>query len=227
MIRAFQTTPGYTYIASDATSCYHPGKCALATRQFLHIQPDIFVVFDRVSAVKPEYRKTWLLHTAREPVVEGAAFSAEQGEGRLFCHTLLPTNAVVEKIGGPGREFWNDGRNWPLPTNTPHPITQTESMGAWRIEVSPGIPAKDDFFLHLIEVVNREVTNRTPTRLLREVDRAGVEFSDAGALWKVLFHTQGDLGAELRIVRNAHETIIPLQNSVQAQSGLAQTEAEP
>jgi heparin/heparan-sulfate lyase len=231
VVRAFATTPEYTYIAGDATACYIPAKCRLATRQFLHIQPDMFVVFDRVSAVKPEFRKAWLLHTVREPTVMGSTFTAEHGEGRLFCRTLLPTNAVLEKIGGPGKEFWSDGRNWPLPAaaagQSPPPLPQTELMGGWRIEVAPAVTQADDCFLHWIEVGGLAKTNLTPARLLQETDWAGVELTHAAATWRVRFRTQGDLGAELTIVRGTNTLIIPLPNRVQTQSGLALTNGNP
>jgi heparin/heparan-sulfate lyase len=227
VVLALCTMSDYTYIASDATACYSPEKCRLATRQFLHVQPDLFVVFDRVSAVKPEYRKTWLLHTVREPRVEGPLFTAEHDEGRLFCRTFLPTNAVLDKIGGPGKEFWNDGRNWPIPTNTPDPIPQTELMGAWRMEISPAAPAQDDDFLHLIEVGGLDKTNMTPARLVRDEGRVGVEIPHGDETWTILFRNQGAVGADLKIVRGTNETVMSLANLVQPQSGLAQTNAEP
>ncbi|MCD6405518.1 MAG: heparinase II/III family protein [Planctomycetes bacterium] len=112
---AFETGLNYTYIASDATPCYSPEKCSLATRQFVFLPPDHFVVYDRVVSTDADYPKRWLLHTAREPLIEGEVFSAEQELGRIFCRTLLPADASITKTGGPKKQFWNDGRNWPLP----------------------------------------------------------------------------------------------------------------
>jgi heparin/heparan-sulfate lyase len=232
VVRAFATTPDYTYIASDATACYTPAKCRLATRQFIHLQPDVFVVFDRVSAVKPEFRKTWLLHTVGEPRIADSTFVAEHGEGRLFCRTLLTAKAVLEKIGGPGREFWSDGRNWPLPPRattgqSPTPLRQTDLMGGWRVEVAPSVPAQDDCFLHLIEVGGLEKTTMAPARLLQETERAGVALTRNATTWSVSFRTRGDLGADITIERGTNAVIIPLLNTVQAQTGLARTGAKP
>ena len=89
-------------------------------RQFLYLPPDHFVVFDRVASTEAEYPKTWLLHTANEPVIAGREFRADQDQGRIFCRTLYPTDAVLDKIGGPGKEFWADGRNWPIPADSPY-----------------------------------------------------------------------------------------------------------
>lgn len=231
VVRAFVTTPDYTYIASDATTCYTPAKCRLATRQFIHLQPDAFVVFDRVSAVKPEFRKTWLLHTVSEPRMADSTFVAEHGEGRLFCRTLLPTVAVLEKIGGPGKEFWSDGRNWPFPPQATFapgvPLRQTELMGGWRVEVAPSVPSQDDCFLHLIEVGGLEKTNMAPARLLQETEWAGVALTRNATTWSVRFRTRGELGADIAIERGTNMVVIPLPNTVQAQSGLARTGARP
>jgi heparin/heparan-sulfate lyase len=232
VVRAFVTTPDYTYIASDATACYAPAKCRLATRQFIHLQPDVFVIFDRVSAVKPEYRKTWLLHTVGEPRIADSTFVSEQGEGRLFCRTLLPAKAALDKIGGPGKEFWSDGRNWPLPPRattgqSPTPLRQTELMGGWRVEVAPSVPSQDDCFLHLIEVGGLEKTNMAPARLLQEPERAGVALTRNATTWSVRFRTRGELGADIAIERGTNMVVIPLPNTVQAQSGLARTGAKP
>ncbi|MBI3945209.1 MAG: heparinase II/III family protein, partial [Armatimonadetes bacterium] len=102
---AFDTNPLFAYVATDATPTYHPDKCAQMVRQFLFLTPGHFVVFDRVTSKNPDYPKTWLLHTGNEPVFRGKEFRADQEEGRIFCRTLYPLDATLEKIGGPGKEF--------------------------------------------------------------------------------------------------------------------------
>ena len=49
-------------------------------RQFVFIQPDVVVVFDRVVSTKPEFRKTWLLHSVDEP---------QDGRGRHVVRGVL------------------------------------------------------------------------------------------------------------------------------------------
>ena len=225
VIRAFRTTSDYTYIASDATACYHPDKCRLALRQFVHIQPDIFVIFDRVQTVQPDQQTAWLLHTVEEPRIETDRFSADHRDGRLWCRTFLPRDARLSKVGGSGKEFWSDGRNWPLPTNSwPR---QTELTGRWRMEVSPSEPATNVYFLHVIEVGDRLTkTNMCSSWLQEDAERAGVKFIYNGTTWGVRFRTLGDMGAELKTVRGTNEAIISIANSAQPQSGWARTGAE-
>ncbi len=218
VIQAFRTTSEFTYVASDATTCYESAKAELVTRQFLHIQPDLFVVFDRVVSTDPEYPKTWLLHTVHEPHIEGATVSAEHWWGRLQCRTLLPHPAQIQKVGGPGQEFWNDGRNWPLPT--PCSIAQTELMGMWRVEVSPSIYDRETCFLHLIEVSDRAspMTVVDP-HLLQDANRCGVEFSVADRTWTIWFGTQGPLSCTVHAGEGPLAISESLANTVQQQSG--------
>ena len=66
---AFETCDRYSYAAGDATEAYAHEKCELAVRQIVFINPDYFVIFDRVISKEPDYQKTWLLHTADEPAI--------------------------------------------------------------------------------------------------------------------------------------------------------------
>jgi hypothetical protein len=197
---AFETSPQYTYVAGDATPCYSARKCSLAMRQVVFVPPDHFVILDRVTSTEPEYRKAWLLHTAQEPQVDGPVFRADQGEGRLFCRTLLPEKAELTKIGGPGRQFWSDGRNWPLPADW-RTRDDEELLGQWRVEVSPAEADTNDVFLHLIQAGERATLEEmTPCEVLREGDCAGVHFTAGDREVHVLFSTTGAPTGHIRIV---------------------------
>ena len=196
---AFETSPQYTYVAGDATPCYNAQKCSLAVRQIVFVPPDYFVILDRVTSTRPEYRKTWLLHTAREPELHGPVFRADQGEGRLFCRTLLPEKAELSKVGGPGKQFWSDGRNWPLPADW-RTRDEEELLGQWRVEVSPAEARTDDVFLHLIQVGDRATLKAmTQCEVLREEGRVGVHFTAGDRNVRLLFLTAGDPAGHIRI----------------------------
>jgi len=222
VIRAFHTTPNYTYIASDATACYHPDKCRLALRQFVHVQPDLFVVFDRIRTVTPQQRVAWLLHTAHEPAIEQDRIRADHREGRLWCKRFLPSEATVIKIGGPGKEFWNDGRNWPLPPPVYLGVDKIEYpdlLGGWRLEVSPAEPATDVFFLHLIEAGEaRTKIEMSPARYVAKSDWTGVEIEPGGRRITVFFPMTGEPGCEIRIEGAGRTLLESLSNTVQPQS---------
>lgn len=160
---AHKESADYVYIASDASSCYHASKAEKVVREFIWIKPDIFVVYDRVESDKAEYAKRWLYHTASEPVMVGKnEFSEVSQGGKSICRTLLPKGAVIERIGGEGKQFWSDGKNWAIPEykadepaykrykgvpRNNHPL-----VGQWRVEVSPKKAATSDHFLHIIQV---------------------------------------------------------------------------
>ncbi|MHB8900456.1 MAG: heparinase II/III domain-containing protein [Thermoguttaceae bacterium] len=168
LLKAFQVTDDYVYVAGDATACYQhgtirregqpdlPEKCSLVTRQLVFLKPDRFVIFDRVATTSPDLRKQWLLHTAHEPAITGNTFRTDHGDGRLFCRTLLPADARLEKVGGPGKEFWAAGKNWELVDQGLRP-EQKAMMGQWRVEVSPATAQKEDFFLHVIQVGDQKL----------------------------------------------------------------------
>lgn len=217
---AFETSPHFTYVASDATNCYNDEKCKLALRQFVFVPPDHFVIFDRVISTKPEYKKTWLLHTAREPQVDDLMFQAEQGEGRIMCRTMLPEDAVLTKIGGPGKQFWADGRNWPLPEGYRTSDT-TELLGQWRMEVSPGSAKTENLFLHLIQVGDQSMSSMVAAELISENGRVGVSFRFGENENTVLFAIEGAAAGHIRIT-TAGQTLVDkaLTESVAQQTGL-------
>jgi len=246
-VRAFRTNTLLTYIAADAAPVYR-SKCTEAVRQFVHVQPDFFVVYDRVVSADPTYKKEWLLHTQNEPVVTDQLLRADCGKGRLFCETLLPENAVLAKVGGPGREFWASGRNWELdPVFVTNALKRAEKRGTgpyfgnWRLEVSASAPRVDDRFLHVLTATDTSQNKPVDARLVREDARDGVlltvpGYKDNGRVgtlqMTILFNRAGEIGGEVRYsVRSADGSEISsgclvFENSVTPQAGVFPTMPE-
>lgn len=158
---AYRATDDFTYACGDATKSYSDQKLERFVRQFVFVQPDIFIVFDRVVSKRPEFKKTWLLHSAGEPLVseDGARFEVVNGEGRLVVVSVLPEEREVSVIGGPGDEFLVGGIHYkcgPESLGRPSPLHYGETPGAWRVEHSPAAPAGEDFFLHVMAVTDRD-----------------------------------------------------------------------
>jgi len=88
-----------------------------------------------------------------------------------------------DEEGGP----WGSGKNWPTEPAEGGPLPQDPELvrmwkafwgddfskispsnrknvvpGAWRIEVSPSVPAREDFFLHVLEIGDVGSTGKTP-----------------------------------------------------------------
>jgi heparin/heparan-sulfate lyase len=141
---AYDNQPGYMFVAGDCTKAYAPSKLSLCLRQIVFLRPSTTVIFDRVVSTRPDYHKTWLLHTKNEPKIEANRVTITAGKGRLISQTLLPENATIRKIFG----YTYGGQTFPI-----QPSVLTPAAAKWRIEVtqSPTVQtAKEDLFLHVL-----------------------------------------------------------------------------
>ncbi len=211
IVTGYSQNKQYVYIASDATKAYHEDKAKTVLRQFVFVQPDIFVVFDKVISKSPEYPKTWLLHTAAEPVFvkDNEFYETSQG-GKLFCRTVFPVEAQATKIGGSGKQFWSDGQNWPLPTlapkdwnyrpNRPQVHRDTIALfGQWRVEVTPKTPRLKDSFLHLIQVGDNKLKGMIASKAIEKDHKKGIAFDYQGKSYQILFTDDDTAGGSIRI----------------------------
>jgi len=211
-------------VAGDATKSYSDKKCRLALRQFVFLNPDFFVIFDRVVSKKPEFKKTWLLHTATEPSINKQVFSAYHEQGRLFAKTLLPEKAELVKIGGYGKQFWINNRNYPMPENNAVPDS-TQLLGQWRVEVNTAEQKNETLFLHLIQVGDLNLKEMTASELVKKGKRAGVRFSFGSREWEVLFGTDGKASGHISIKQDSRFLVNrELTKKNAPQSGLFGTE---
>ena len=167
-------TPEYTYLKGDITDAYS-AKVKEVKRSFVFLNleadgqssadtetsgeriPAALIVFDRTVSANPDFRKYWLLHSIEEPAVDGNTFTLDRtlngDSGRLFDTVLLPTadNLEISKVGGPGKEFYVFGTNYPNEPRRPDPANE---RGAWRVELSPKSPSETDLFLNVIQVTD-------------------------------------------------------------------------
>lgn len=213
-VRAFETNDAFTYVAGDATECYQhgtvkmadgatlPEKCTRVTRQLVFLMPDHFVIFDRVVATDATYRKEWLVHTAHEPVITGTTIRADHEKGRMYCRTLLPADATLTPVGGPGKEFWAAGQNWDIYRGNLKP-SALAMMGQWRVEVTPGAPRTEDVFLHVIQVGDQDLQAMDPVELIQGEGSCGVRLHTGDRTWEVSFATTGDLRGHIRCAGGA------------------------
>ncbi len=229
-VEAFETNDSFVYVAGDATACYRPKtpgklpvKADLVTRQFVFLMPGHVVVFDRVRGTDAAYRKDWLLHTAHEPVIRDGIARSELGEGCMFVRTLLPRDARIGKVGGPGREFEAGGRNWELNDRGLYE-DQLDTIGRWRLEVTPGAPRCEDLFLHVIQVADRALTVMDAVDLVEANGRIGCRIRSGETAWTVTFATEGALRGHIRRAGGGAAIDRELATGVQAQVGMASPE---
>ena len=125
--------------------------------------PAVLIVYDHVVSADPSFRKYWLLHSIEEPKTGLQEFTVSRTKdgdtGKLHCSVLLP-DANVVKIGGPGKEFWVFGENYPnAATTRPDPCNE---RGEWRVEVTPKSPAEEDCFLNVMQVADNSCEHMLP-----------------------------------------------------------------
>ncbi len=184
----------FTYACGDATRAYSQNKLSLFTRGFLHIRPHLFIIFDRVVSTSADYKKRWLLHSIDEPDVEGKTITITQGKGKLICQTLLPERVSIEKVGGPGREFWVNGENYPPQKSDPE-------AGAWRVEISPREEKTDDVFLHVLVTGDSGLTEIIPLRVERDDEQVRIEGEYMGGDIECVFLLKEAPGGRIRVQR--------------------------
>jgi hypothetical protein len=92
----------------------------------------------------------------------------------------LPEDA---KLNHAWKLFWGQDFNRLLSSNRKNVVP-----GCWRIEVSPSLPAEEDFFLHVFEIGDKGKTGQKRTELLDGLNFKGAAF-ERGPI--VLFSTVG------------------------------------
>ncbi|MEX0777853.1 MAG: heparinase II/III family protein [Phycisphaeraceae bacterium] len=145
-IAAYQEGKGWSYVCGDASNCYGKEKLTRFLRHVVFIldwpskAAVSMVVLDELEMARDGLEPRFLLHTMDEPQVDGNRIVARHGQGRLTATVLHPQAAVIQTIGGAGREFEVDGRNFPLNRQLAGPHT----AGAWRVEVTGATAAPCD-----------------------------------------------------------------------------------
>ncbi|MBN2451381.1 MAG: heparinase II/III family protein, partial [Lentisphaeria bacterium] len=226
-VEAFETNDDFVYVAGDATACYRvesekgpPPKAEWVSRQIVFLMPGHFVIFDRVRATAAEYRKDWLLHTAHEPVIRGRVARSEQDGGCLFLRTLWPEDAILTKVGGPGHEFRTGERNWELNDEGLYE-DQLDTIGRWRLEVTPATPRREDVFLHVIQVGDRMLAEMDAVEPVKGEGTIGCRIRSGDVVWTVAFAPDGPLAGQIRREGGAAVPIDrPLAQSVEPQAGI-------
>ena len=182
--------PEYTLLCGDITKAYRAAKAEKVRRSFAFFNlmdatvPAALVVCDHLTSTDSSFKKTWLLHSIEEPSVEGSSFTVKRTKnddcGMLKCDVLWPEQASIEKVGGPGKEFWCAGKNW---MNIPRVKDVAGESGSWRIEESPAQASKDDIFLNVMQVADNDCTSLHKVERLNSEDFVGALISDRAVLF--------------------------------------------
>ncbi|MFC1667455.1 endonuclease/exonuclease/phosphatase family protein [Candidatus Omnitrophota bacterium] len=179
----FKATDDYCYMAGDATNSYNSGKLDKFIREVLFIYPDYFIILDRIKSKRPELRKKWILHTVNEPQISGSEIVATEGNGKLYCKTLVDSEVFLSKIGGKGKEFFVDDRNYPHNNR----FFSGNVPGGWRVEIEPFEPKKEDLFLNVICASTAGNNHKPKIEKIETRDVIGVSLELEDLIWEVVF----------------------------------------
>jgi VanZ family protein len=173
-------------------------------RSFLYDRVnDVIVIHDRVRATDPGFVKRSLVHSLEAPLrtdhgfrvsVPPAAGPGRSG-GTLEVQVLLPERAFLDAVGGPGAEFWVDGRNydeggevWKMAERRP-----LAEPGRWRMEIRPRKAAEEDEFLMVLKPrLAGRPEPRVEVRKIGRRGRNGCEIRGTGRSLAVYF-SEGEL----------------------------------
>ena len=181
------------------------------------------VVFENCHPIPAVWVEPLRLYELRRALMMNSQ-RFENGKGRLFCETVLPADARLEKIGGPGKEFWSNGKNWEpdaaFLASAARGAKRTGRgpyMGAWRLEVAPGAPRANDRFLHVLTATDTTATCPQVERIKTDTCD-GVTVAVGATKATVLFNRTGTVGGTSAC---GEGSVRPLATTVQPQSGLA------
>lgn len=158
--------PEFSYISADIKPAY-TDKVSAYKRSAVFVNTDnkdypaLFVVYDNLRSSDAEFKKTWLLHSEEEPILDNNKITltrtADGYNGKLVNATIVPTadNAEFTVIGGEGKEFWADGKNHPTET---YVSGNHSDLGNWRVELSPKSASEEDVFLNAMYVTDADST---------------------------------------------------------------------
>lgn len=182
--------PEYSYLKGDITLAYSR-KVKTVKRSFLFLNlkdakiPAALIVFDKVVASDPSYKKYWLLHSIEEPEINRDEITVKRTKngdsGKLVNTVVLPERRTITPVGGKGKEFWVFGKNYP---NEPRDgQDEANERGAWRVEVTPQKAAKEDYFLNVMQVTDNRNKDIHQVNRIKARDVIGIQLADRIALF--------------------------------------------
>jgi hypothetical protein len=192
--------PEYSYLKGDITEAYS-SKVKEVKRSFVFLNfkeaqiPAALIVFDKVVASKPDFKKFWLLHSIEEPEIAGNIFTirrTKNGDSGMLVNTvLLPeiNNTDIVSVGGPGKEFWVFGTNYP---NEPRAgQDEANERGAWRVEISPKKAVTEDYYLNVMQVAGNNQKKMHTVKRIDGEQIVGVQIADRITTFSKNFYPLG------------------------------------
>ena len=126
---------------------------------------DLVIIYDNVVSASPSFKKRSLIHTIEKPTIHKSGFTVDipatsgkysphRKAGHLEVFVLFPKEAQLELVGGKGKEFLVDGKNYDAEGKIWEKISRRKNNppepGHWRVEISPPDESERDRFLMVL-----------------------------------------------------------------------------
>ncbi len=186
-IEKMNHTNEYSYIYNDATGLYNADPesylpdlpAERVYREFVHLKPDLFVVYDYIK-IKDDYNDRWkqfVLHTQNRPVINGNQYSDVRDGQKISVEVLIPENPQFtihdESILYQDMEDWQIG----------------DSQKNWQIRTEALVHTREERFLNVIQTSDASVGNmvKSNTVYADSNNMTGVHISNNSPDYVVLF----------------------------------------
>jgi len=124
-------------------------KVESVVRSLVYVKPGTVVIYDRVTARDPRYKKTWILNTAFQPYLDKRdTFMAVNGPAKLAGRTFLPRETAREVWGSNEEPFRFAGLD--MSHGLDLSLYPEVVPGGWIIRISPAGENLSDEFLHVL-----------------------------------------------------------------------------
>jgi hypothetical protein len=197
----FESSANFAYVVGDASDAYYSGQKDAGgqslvntyQREIVHIKPDHIVVFDRITPVDSTSDITWVLHTPKQPALNGSEMTAVNDNGKLFQKTTLPENAVLsaqQETGG------------------------AHGLNSWRVQVSSGPPQQHVQFLNYLYPASLDTGSMPEAQTIYAStdNMIGVQIGGAEQDYVVMFSTDPAGAAPVDGVMYEMSSLVPSQN---------------
>ncbi|MEN8907993.1 MAG: heparinase II/III family protein [Clostridiales bacterium] len=150
--------PVFSYLKGNISNAYS-SKIENLTRTFIFINhknndiPASLIIYDNLVSSQTKMKKTWLLHSIEKPQYSDNNVIISRKEdgysGKLTNTILMPENEIasVNIIGGSGKEFLVNGKNYPNKSY----VSDIDS-GNYRTELFYSKNKKSNQFLNVMQI---------------------------------------------------------------------------
>lgn len=139
---------------------------------------DLILIHDRLTLSKGGLRPRWLLHSQHEPGISESSFVVTGEFADLRGRVMLPLDANLQSVGGPGFEFFIDSKNYDQDGKALKSAAKRKGLepGAWRVEVAPSLEQRHLEFFVALEV-SRDGSSRALDGLQLQRTSQGVQLT--------------------------------------------------